>query len=133
MKFIEYETATGRILASGNSTYQVPESPPAGVTRAYGITADKRTHYIDQGVAVERPANPSSADVTTIQADGTDQVTVSGVPAGSTVRIDGPVPVPAAQVDDGTVEFTTDTPGAYRIVIDGFPERRKIIEVQADG
>jgi len=79
-------------------------------------------HYVDLNTmtVVPRPDNLSTLDKTTVAADGTDLATISGIPAGSVVRITGQ---PEQTITDGVLELTFDTPGTYKIRIQSFPEK----------
>lgn len=84
--------------------------------------------YVADGVAVDRPSNPSVADKTSINADGLDAVTISGIPTGSIVMMKGHG---IWVVDDDVFELTVDTPGEYVVVVDSFPCVRKEFIINA--
>lgn len=80
-------------------------------------SANDETQYVKDGKIIDRPANPSTIDKTTIIADDTDACLISNIPIGSKVSVEGQV----FTVNDSEFEFTVDQSGEYRIEITGFP------------
>ena len=116
---VDYEIATGKIICS--RFFSGPEvAPGPGIGRIVG-RARSATHYVSGGVLLPRPANSCVIDKITITANGSDAATISNVPAGSLLIINGPVSA-SQEINDGSAVFTTDTPGTYAITIDCFPE-----------
>lgn len=85
----------------------------------------RETHYVDISLdPVEVKARPSftaTADKTTIVANGSDVLTVSGLPEGSTrVAISGPITT--AWIEDrNQITLTANIPGSYQIRFTQFP------------
>ncbi|WP_043062088.1 hypothetical protein [Brucella anthropi] len=73
------------------------------------------SYYIVDGSLSIRPI--ASISSTEIKADGIDSATITGIPEGAHVRIDGYI----YEISGGSLEFTTDHPGTYRISIDTWP------------
>lgn len=127
-----YELISGRIFCVVSGTLR-PHVPPG-----YGVfngSFSGNTHYIhDDGETepepVPRPENPVVADKSSVTADGVEVLTLSNIPSGSVVRVHGPV-ASDTPVDDGTLELSTDTPGAYTVTVDSFPEQRKELTFDA--
>lgn len=71
-------------------------------------------HIVD-GSLEPRPTASISANRLT--ANGKDSAAITGIPEGATVSIDGE----AYEVSGGSLEFTADDPGTYRISIDAWP------------
>lgn len=116
---IIYETTTGRILRNIVCTPdQVRYQVGAGESAMEG-TADGATHYAPLGAVTARSAMSASVDVFAIAADGVEEATISGLPAGAVVSINHVV---VGEVDPaGEVVFTTDTPGEYVVRCSLFP------------
>lgn len=92
---------------------------------------DSATHYVDTVTqeSAPRPENPSTIDKNTVDDDGIDFVTISSIPTGTILRISS---VPGTwQIDDGSVELTFDSSGAYTIYLESFPEKDKEFTVNA--
>ncbi|WP_273794690.1 hypothetical protein [Brucella intermedia] len=81
-------------------------------------------HIVD-GSLEPRPSANITKDQ--IKADGEDSAVITGIPEGTAVRIDHEV----YEVSGGTLEFTTEHPGTYRISIDAWPLLPFEAEVQA--
>ncbi|MFA5663445.1 hypothetical protein [Castellaniella sp.] len=65
------------------------------------------THYIDAGVATERPVNPA-------QLDG---LTLTDLPVPSMIHINGV----AYECNDTSVELGFDQPGSYAVRVQAWP------------
>lgn len=82
---------------------------------------DGRTHYVLKETGnqiVARPAIKSSGpDKNTIISDGEDTATINGLPLPCTVIVQNQ----RYHVDDGSFEFTTDTPGQYEFTVEAWP------------
>jgi hypothetical protein len=76
------------------------------------------THYISEGVVTVRPAMGASLNATTVVANGTAYVTLTGVPSGAAIYIDQ---ASAGTADGSAIELTFDTPGVYRITAVKWP------------
>ncbi len=116
-----YNLTTGRIA----NIFDVPSVAYAlgQVRTGFDVFAgafDQSLDYIDVGVSPDERAVRTSMgatwDTQTIDADGVDSATLSGLPEGVTVFVDG-VDVGTVGVD-GLFVFTATTPGDYEIVID---------------
>lgn len=104
--------------------FDVITDAPDGTTRA--------VHYVSSGVATARPANPATIDTTAIQANGTDEATISGIESGATVTVTDANGQTAYVVTDGALEVTADEPGTIRIDVQGvFPTLDKSFTVTA--
>lgn len=86
------------------------------------------TQYVVNRKVVARPPMGLSLDKPVISADAVDVVTVSGVPVGTLLRVNGRK---EGVVTDGTVEFSTDIPGQYRLRFQLFPYLTEEIVVDA--
>lgn len=116
-----YDNVTGRIL----TTFTVPSVAYALAQAKTGRDVfagafDHDLDYIDVSVNPDERALRTSMgatwDTQAIDADGIDAATLSGLPQGVTVFVDG-VSVGAVGVD-GLFVFTASTPGDYEIKID---------------
>lgn len=133
INFYYYDTATGRILATG--AYE--ERGDGAAARALAVgTISPSTQYAPGGVKTTRPVfSPALAiDKATITADMVDGATVSNIPAGSVVKVfkDGDaVPRAAVTVNDGSLVLQSDSAGTYQIVITNFPTQEVSFTVVA--
>lgn len=82
------------------------------------LPGDPETQWYDGEKVVDRPEN-------TAKVQGGQIV---NVPAGSFVWLHGERHL----CDDGTVEIDTDEPGYLRLLIQSFPEKDKVIELEID-
>ena len=78
--------------------------------------ADLKTQMMDTGTGqvVSKPTYSVSIDKTTVLADGVDEVSITGLPVGSTVRVSGPV-FSTFDVDDGQAEISFIVAGEYHV------------------
>jgi len=110
---------TGQIIARYEAT---PEKSAEEMAELYPDTTFIQceenvagdTHYVSEGVIAERTALSASWDNTTVAADGTSEIVLSGLPVPCTVYIDGN----AVLVEDGSLEFSADAPGDYNVRVD---------------
>lgn len=79
---------------------------------------DPDTTYIVGGSVTVRPESQCSIDKIMIAADGVGQSVVLGIPAGSSLTVNG---IDYGEVNDGQVEITSDVPGALVVVLSLFP------------
>jgi hypothetical protein len=128
--FIIYDTRTGEIKRTGNCPTDMVVLQPDGSNFEAVMEgeADDSIHYILNGVLAMRPENPSTIDKITMAANGVEITTISNIPNPSTVTI---FPIAMYTVTDGTLQFTIDTPGEYKITIQGAPYLNKEFTVNA--
>lgn len=128
-----YAHGSGRILGGGRSGDPSRAVGSIPGHRAWtGEPVDPDTHYLPGGVPTERPACPAALDRSTIAADGEDAATLSGIPAGSEVRVSVDGIEQPVVVEGDTLTLTCDEPASIEIVIEPpFPARRGIYHVQA--
>ena len=76
--------------------------------------ADPQAEYVDLATLqpVAKTVLGASLSASSVAADGVSEVTLSGLPVPFTVMINGDDVI----VDDGSLEFSTDTPGEYTIM-----------------
>ena len=117
MKFANYDEA-GRIRFVGD----VPESMIAVQKGNVWVgEADPEKDYITGSQCKPRPAFPATLARTTVNADATDTLVVSGVPAGAALMMIGPVSL-EGQVDTaGDVKLTFAMTGDYELTLSLFP------------
>lgn len=111
--------ANGKILRSGMTSQPLPSTPGESVVYDIGSEADDSSHYIVNDTPVPLAAQPAVLDKTSIIADGVDAATLSGLPNPSTVTLLNDYT--ETIVTDGTLVFTADVPGKYRLKVDAFP------------
>lgn len=139
--FVHYDEATGAVFASGHCPESALEVnsllyPDLGFLE----TPDKvvpETQMVDIAanppVVVSRPVFPIVTNKTTIQADGSDTATISGIPAGTTVTLlgTGDFAESSEVVNSGSTAVTTvvRTPMVFRF--EKFPYR--VMEMTING
>jgi hypothetical protein len=117
--------ALGRVIRSGscpNSALSNRIRPEEAYTLV-PLRADPRTQYFalplaDPPVAAARPPSTVKLDKNTFAADGKDAVTITGIPAGAIVRING---LPMTDVADGILVFRSTRPSGYTLQVLAFP------------
>lgn len=124
INFYVYDSDTGRVLGTGS----YDERGDGAANRALKIgVINADLEYAPGGVKTPRPTfNPLTLllDKTAILANGVDAATISGVPAGTTVKVfkdSDAFPRGVAVVNDGTLVLRVDTAGVYRLVLENFP------------
>jgi len=134
MSFVVYDASTGNIVSFSNNDADASlyESPGyAVVTEVGDILSQIHLLYVVGGELISRPQHPCQIDTTTIMADGSDAVTLSGVLPNSMLilshidtgeEISGPI--------SGTDTFTTTVVGRYKLRIKCWPylDREEIID-----
>lgn len=134
--FITYEAATGRIrsliknqdfaisistMPEGYLALPVEDSIPDSVGRDYRV---------DAGRLVLREGLSLTVSGQQILADGADALVVSGIPAGASLRLIGPVADEWVE-QDGETEITTTEPGDYQLVVDCWPHKTARVDFHA--
>lgn len=110
-----YEVETGRVITLAAMQ---PEVWDLARTEKNGLIAgwhDAATHYVSNGVATRRPANPARLD----------GMTLRDLPVPCVIVIDG------ARYDcaDTTAELDFPVAKTYRIAVDAFPTQDATFEV----
>lgn len=122
--YLTFDTETSRVLSYQSSVFDeetlremVQEANPtwdiSSVEKSEALTAYM---VLVDGTWEQRQKAAITAtwDADTVTADGTSEIVLSGLPVPCTVYIDGN----AVSVDDGSLEFSTDSIGYYKISID---------------
>lgn len=90
-------------------------------------SANDETQYVKDGQIIDRPANPAIADKAMIAADDMDTCSITNIPIGSEVSVEGQ----AYTVNDSEFEFSVDQPGEYQITVTGFPYMPATFTIEA--
>lgn len=105
---------------------------------SYGRVANdvkQATHYvnIETGKANQRPTTPCTPSKLTVEADGSDTVTLSQMRDGTRLQVSGPVSAElTVNGDNATQKFTATTPGDYQFeAIGPWPARPKRFVIYA--
>lgn len=124
VKFISFD-ANGKILKSG--LCKISDVALQGTNTIQGAGNDAE-NYIENPLTTPtiaiKPANPTTANKTTITADGVDSVIFSSIPVGTIVTFETPAGadlIPDTQVDDGTLVLTCTFVGDYILTFEFFP------------
>jgi hypothetical protein len=100
---------------SGDPDYQ-------GLVLPLDTVVASDTHYVSDGALAARIAMTPTVSKTTLTADGTDAVTISGLPDPCTVAITGAISVAATTVTGGSITLTSNTVGAIRVRVTADPQ-----------
>jgi hypothetical protein len=116
VSYITYD-ATGRIRKTGTCAEANVElqAEPGISAKSVTVPCGDMTHYVDTGTeaVTEKGSLAAGWNKQVITADGVDEAVLSGLPEPCTVYVDG---VPE-EVLDGSLEFSVEDPGYYRIVV----------------
>ena len=150
VNYTVYRKETGEIVCSGmfsggeewvEQTLEVSLFPwNDGNHAIFKVKSDKEIHYVatmdGQPILAERPDLVVFVenDKTTIQADGLDETTLTGLPDPCEIIIDDPDPTVETQrieVTGGGFVFAAETPGVYTIEVIRFPFLPWKVEITA--
>lgn len=119
-KWYVYNTTTGVIHRKLMCAVEMRPDAPEG----YAYTdipfeqENARKYYVDMSgeepVVTARPALSLTYD-STADADGTDEIVITGIPVGTFVHATLPDGIVSATVDDGTVELSCTVAGTAQI------------------
>jgi hypothetical protein len=87
------------------------DSPPAVVTDFI------KSNYVVAGQLVPKVSMGLGVSATSFPADGTSDVTITGIPAGATVTISGAVSAGPETITDGQLVITSNVAGAIIVTI----------------
>lgn len=118
MKITEYEPETGGILGIYTMGAEMAKVwPTPHVTGEYSAME----YYVDVAAsppaAKERPPQSTRQDRKNIAADGSEIMTLSGLPVPCRVEVNGE----SYEVDDGIFEWGTRRAGEYALRVVAFP------------
>ena len=126
---IYYTTADGTIVASNAipeafASFQViPDGcSQLALESSPGIfTVLSSTNYVDNGVLTAKATMSLTTNKTTFTANGTDEVTITGIPNGSVVTISGAVSA-TETITDGELIITSNVTGTILVSITNNPQ-----------
>lgn len=122
-----YESKTGNIKYALQSSSGL-EEPELDATESL-VEGFYNTGliYISDGEPIERPTMQPTVSATEVLADGVEEVLITNLPISATVNINGQV----AEVDDGELTLTFETPGEYRLTVEAFPHKPWEVTIHA--
>jgi len=128
-----FNTTTGAIVITGSApTHTWPDMldlyPGTDILPGQ---SDAREEYVVNRVITPRPEGAAVADKQRIEADGLDEITITGLAPTTLISIDDTVA--DFPVADGEFTFTTDEPGGYLIRCEQFPTKYQEFDVVATG
>ena len=117
-----YDPASGRVVnkltVPGEEVQQYLDLDPYLVEGE----ADFLTDYVLNKVITRRPASTVFAEVTTVAANGTDTITVSGIPTGAEITLVG-TGFRQSAIGDGTLlKLSFAIAGQYELEVKNFPD-----------
>lgn len=128
--FTKYNLATGEILGTGEC---IDDHFDLQAGDGEALIEDRFSpvdYYIQESIPVARPELIVVASTSSINADGVEVATISGLPNPTEVELSG-VKRQKFQVLDGVIELVTTTPGRYAFLLKAFPYKDKEIIIHA--
>ena len=122
MKNFVIHNAAGRIIQTGSVIEAMLDlqADPDNDRFLLEGTANLATDWVTAGNITRRPEMPCTVSGTSAPADGRTVVTLSGVPAGASLRVVGPSS--ASGVADGSdIALTFALVGRYSVSLELFP------------
>ncbi len=116
MKIPEQHVVHQAVPAGGG--YQELAEMPAD------ILAHQSSNYVSGGQIVPRSPMALTASKASFSANGTDEVTITGVPVGAVARIFGAVTAGPETIADGEIIITSNKPGKIRVLVTKVPEMK---------
>ena len=128
MMICAYNTLSGRITTVNYGTKGRIAFDDQSESTFVDDNIDPVAHFVS-GNSLSDKATPSFAfDVVTIDADGIDTATISGIPAYTLVTWpDGET----AEISDGVLEFAVDLAGTYTFTIDSVQHLKQEVTIEA--
>ncbi|MDC8758585.1 hypothetical protein [Janthinobacterium fluminis] len=117
--FIIY-SELGQILQFGSCPDSMLAMQTSTGRKVLQCEANPLTQWVSDGVLVDRPVFHVSTSTEKIVADGTSEVVIAGLPAGTDVRVLGPVSS-SITADGSDIVMTFLSPGDYTIRAVLFP------------
>jgi len=115
----------GKIVAFGHapiSDYD-RQSGPDGAEReviplaTFAAMSSPEAWCWDGAAVVPRQSSSIAASTASIRANGVDEVAITGIPAGSRLRLSGAITLPDTPLDDDHLSLTTTQPGRLMVRI----------------
>lgn len=133
---VVYNPATGEltgVLQDHSETVDTSDYPGQAVVILAGRQrANRFSHYVTEGVVTARPVPGCTLDKPTIDDDGIDTATLSGIPTGALVSVTDQNGTTTYTINDGTLEVTADEPGVIDITVTAaFPYQPLTVTVTA--
>lgn len=87
--------------------------------------------YVLNGVLTPRPSFSLSLSKSTMTADNTDYINLTGVPSGATVTLSRVGASKTVTADGTTIQIKTPLPGEYTVTVEKFPYRNGVVNFVA--
>ena len=130
MDIVKIDASCGRIVEFMNFSDQIDVDLNTSEQFPLIEGHPSPTSYYSSGEFVERPEFTPTKSKDSIQANGQDVLTITGVPKGECkIQLSGPVSDEWTQ--KGKIEITVDVPGAYSVRISQWPYIEKEIRFDA--
>jgi len=130
-KYIVYNSVNGKVYLEGIGHIDTVDPlvfGPTMVAMYYDGPLSQADIYVKSGLVIQRQPMPLNTTSTSLIADGTDEVIISGIPS------DVQVEWPDGQVDtvtDGEIRFSVDLPGTYTFQFTAIPYLDKEVTIEA--
>lgn len=127
----EYHPATGKL--GGVWMFSNPDNFAHNETedkKFFPGEYDLRTQYVKEEKIADRPVFTVTLSSTSVSADGSSALTLSGFPENSTLTIAGPVFDTWTETGT-TVDLTVNIPGRYQVKIECWPYQDQVVTFDA--
>jgi hypothetical protein len=121
--FYKYDAVSGEILSTGvcqNTTLFLQAAGEPG-KMVMGGAANPKTQYMQLGRLVPRPELNVAINKEEILSDGSDELSIKGLPKGTVCTVISPHGHDDITIDDDSLEFATEEPGKYEFRFKKFP------------
>ena len=90
------------------------------------------TEYVDVATKtiVPRPTLTPTISATSVPADGTTTIDITGLPNPTDFELEGPARA-SGTTTDGTLQLTFDTPGTYTLTLRAWPHQDYVVTLNA--
>lgn len=129
-RYVAYAPDTGRVIASAYCPADLMHTVHPGAGLLLDRQLDPLTEYVDP-VTREPRARPVLTLVASrdrIRADGADETTITGIPAGATLIVRGET----FEADGAAVTYSTTQPGQHALRVLAFPFQDATVVIHAD-
>lgn len=117
--YTRYEARTGRVV----DVLDIPEQNyDHYALLLYEGYVSGETHYFVDGQPIDRPAQQTGIDVTTIDVAADEAATLSGLPDPCLVTVSSPATgTETVAVTGGELTLSVGVPGEYAVTVEAFP------------
>ncbi|MDW7556783.1 hypothetical protein D9623_26480 (plasmid) [Azospirillum brasilense] len=129
-RYVAYAPDTGRVIASAYCPADLMHTLHPGAGLLLDDQLDPLTEYVDPVTKQPRarPVLILVASRNRIKADGADETTITGIPAGAIIIVRGET----FEADGAAVTYSTTQPGQHALRVLAFPYQDATVTIHAD-